>query len=109
MTTRIVSTFQPACSAAFQIAAATTLGLLLASGCSMQYTGNTAGGDRQAYANVGEDGEDLGLECRREPVLGTRMTKQVCSTREQREARTAASRAGFEDTVRRANFPSSNQ
>jgi hypothetical protein len=109
MTTRILPTTPPACSAAFKIATAAALGLLLASGCSMQYTGNSAGADRQVYANVDEDGEDLGLECRREPVLGTRMTKKVCSTREQREARTEASRAGFEDTVRRANFPSSTQ
>lgn len=82
------------------------LGLL--SACSMQYTppGQVAPEDMDDYQRVNAQGASVGLICKREPVVGTRLSKRTCSTAAQREAAREQARIGLEEVQRKATAPS---
>lgn len=80
----------------------------LLSACSMQYTppGEVAAADMDDYQRVNAQGADVGLICKREPVVGTRLSKRTCSTAAQRKARREEAKMGLEEVQRKATAPS---
>lgn len=82
--------------------------LCLLGACSMKYTppGVVAPEDMDDYQRVNAQGASVGLICKREPVVGTRLSKRTCSTAAQREAAREQARAGLEEVQRKATAPS---
>jgi hypothetical protein len=61
--------------------------------------------DRDGLPVLTEDQQEAGIICKREPVTGTRISKKVCTTKEQREL--AQQRA--QDELRRSQNSAARQ
>ena len=62
--------------------------------------------DMDDYERVNAQGASVGLICKRQPVVGTRLSKRTCSTAAQREAARQQARMGLEEVQRKATAPS---
>ncbi len=61
--------------------------------------------DKDGLPILTEEQQDAGIVCKREPVTGTRISKKVCTTREQRELAQRRAQEELRNTQRTAAGP----